>query len=76
MGADEIDAIAARRVRPVLDDIHEKAEAERERLASARMEAEANKAEAEREKARERELKDLQKKARGICQLIPLSYMS
>ncbi|KAL6798803.1 hypothetical protein J3E68DRAFT_400883 [Trichoderma sp. SZMC 28012] len=64
MGADEIDAIAARRVRPVLDDIHEKAEAERERLASARMEAEANKAEAEREKARERELKDLQKKAR------------
>ncbi|KAL6822403.1 hypothetical protein V8C40DRAFT_249411 [Trichoderma camerunense] len=64
MGADEIDAIAARRVRPVLDDIHEKAEAERERQASARMEAEANKAEAEREKARERELKDLQKKAR------------
>ncbi|KAK4062546.1 uncharacterized protein Triagg1_9916 [Trichoderma aggressivum f. europaeum] len=64
MDADEIDAIAARRVRPVLDDIHEKAEAERERLTSARMEAEANKAEAEREKARDRELKDLQKKAR------------
>ncbi|PTB62777.1 hypothetical protein BBK36DRAFT_1162563 [Trichoderma citrinoviride] len=64
MDADEIDAIAARRVRPVLDDIHEKAEAERERVASARMEEEANKAEAEREKARERELKDLQKKAK------------
>ncbi|KAL7949193.1 hypothetical protein V8C42DRAFT_362578 [Trichoderma barbatum] len=64
MDANEIDAIAARRVRPVLDDIHEKAEAERERLASARMEEEAGKAEAAREKARERELKDLQKKAR------------
>ncbi|KAL7954200.1 hypothetical protein V8C34DRAFT_294946 [Trichoderma compactum] len=64
MDADEIDAIAARRVRPVLDDIHEKAEAERERLASARMEVEANKAEVEREKARDRELKGLQKKAR------------
>ncbi|RFU79747.1 eisosome 1 [Trichoderma arundinaceum] len=64
MDADEIDAIAARRVRPVLDDIHEKAEAERERLASDRMEEEVKKAEAEREKARERELKDLQKRAR------------
>ncbi|KAL6852034.1 hypothetical protein J3F83DRAFT_757201 [Trichoderma novae-zelandiae] len=64
MDADEIDAIAARRVRPVLDNIHEKAEAERERLASARMEEEANKAEAEREKVRERELRDLQKTAR------------
>ncbi|PTB79822.1 hypothetical protein M440DRAFT_1389734 [Trichoderma longibrachiatum ATCC 18648] len=64
MDADEIDAIAARRVRPVLDDIHEKAEAERERVASARMEEEADKAEAEREKARERELKELQKRAK------------
>ncbi|EHK27469.1 uncharacterized protein TRIVIDRAFT_114030, partial [Trichoderma virens Gv29-8] len=64
MDADEIDAIAARRVRPVLDDIHEKAEAERERLASVRMEEEAGKAQAEREKARERELKDLQKRTR------------
>ncbi|UKZ83622.1 hypothetical protein TrVFT333_011431 [Trichoderma virens FT-333] len=64
MDADEIDAIAARRVRPVLDDIHERAEAERERLASVRMEEEAGKAQAEREKARERELKDLQKRTR------------
>ncbi|TFB05120.1 hypothetical protein CCMA1212_002413 [Trichoderma ghanense] len=64
MDADEIDAIAARRVRPVLDNIHEKAEAERERVAAARMEEEANKAEAEREKARERELKELHKKAK------------
>ncbi|KAL7797452.1 hypothetical protein V8C37DRAFT_369527 [Trichoderma ceciliae] len=64
MDADEIDAIAARRVRPVLDDIHEKAEAERERLASVRMEEAANKAEVEREKARERELKDVQKRVK------------
>ncbi|KAH6606333.1 hypothetical protein Trco_005486 [Trichoderma cornu-damae] len=64
MDADEIDAIAARRVRPVLDDIHEKAEAERERLALARMEEEEQKAEVEREKARDRELRDLQKRAK------------
>ncbi|UKZ94158.1 uncharacterized protein TrAFT101_009039 [Trichoderma asperellum] len=64
MDADEIDAIAARRVRPVLDDIHEKAEAERERLASIKLEEEARKAEAEREKDRERELKEIQKRAR------------
>ncbi|KAK1243509.1 hypothetical protein MKX08_001647 [Trichoderma sp. CBMAI-0020] len=64
MDADEIDAIAARRVRPVLDDIHEKAEAERERLASLKLEEEAKKAEAERERDRERELKDIQKRAR------------
>ncbi|PNP48384.1 hypothetical protein TGAMA5MH_00668 [Trichoderma gamsii] len=64
MDADEIDAIAARRVRPVLDDIHEKAEAERERLASLKLEEEAKKAEAEREKDRERELKEIQKRAR------------
>ncbi|KAL7918160.1 hypothetical protein ACQKWADRAFT_304823 [Trichoderma austrokoningii] len=64
MDADEIDAIAARRVRPVLDDIHEKAEAERERLAAAKLEEEAKKAEAEREKDRERELKEIQKRAK------------
>ncbi|KAM0511225.1 hypothetical protein ACHAPE_010104 [Trichoderma viride] len=64
MDADEIDAIAARRVRPVLDDIHEKAEAERERLASLKLEEEAKKAEAERERDRERELKEIQKRAR------------
>lgn len=71
MDADEIDAIAARRVRPVLDDIHEKAEAERERLASIKLEEEARKAEAERERDRERELKDIQKRARGKPELIP-----
>lgn len=65
MDAEEIDAIAARRVRPVLDDIHERAEAERERIASVKLEKEANKAEEERERARERELKDLQKRAKG-----------
>lgn len=70
MDADEIDAIAARRVRPVLDDIHEKAEAERERLASLKLEEEAKKAEAEREKDRERELKEIQKRARGKLDLI------
>lgn len=74
MDADEIDAIAARRVRPVLDDIHEKAEAERERLASLKLEEEAKKAEAEREKDRERELKEIQKRARGKLDLISSQF--
>ncbi|KAK5993186.1 hypothetical protein PT974_06614 [Cladobotryum mycophilum] len=64
MDVNEVDAIAARRVQPVLDDINEKAEAERERLAAVKMEEEAKKAEIEREKARERELKEINKKVR------------
>lgn len=76
MDADEIDAIAARRVRPVLDDIHEKAEAERERLASLKLEEEAKKAEAEREKDRERELKEIQKRARGKLELVSSHFAS
>lgn len=65
MDQDAIDAIAAKRMQPVLDDINEKAEKERERLAALKLEEESKKAEMEREREREREMKNLQKQVRG-----------
>ncbi|KAK7425468.1 Eisosome assembly protein [Neonectria magnoliae] len=50
MDAKEVDAIASKRVQPVLDDINEKAAVERERLAVLKMEEETRKAEVEKEK--------------------------
>lgn len=65
MTQDEINAIAAKRLQPVLDDINEKAETERERLATLKMEEEARREEAEKQKARDREDKELNKKLKG-----------
>lgn len=65
MAPEEVDAIATKRVQPVLDDINEKAEAERERQAVLRMEEEARREEGEKQKARERESKEIQKKLKG-----------
>lgn len=62
---EEVDAIAVKRVQPLLDDINEKAEAERERLAALKLEEEAKKAEIERQKARDREIKEINKKLKG-----------
>ncbi|KAK3181066.1 Eisosome assembly protein [Lecanicillium sp. MT-2017a] len=62
MTQDEINAIASKRLQPVLDDINEKAEAERERLATLKMEEEARREELARQKAREREEKELARK--------------
>ncbi|KAM0251003.1 hypothetical protein ACHAP5_001883 [Fusarium lateritium] len=62
MDPHDIDAIAARRMQPLLDDINEKAEIERERLATLKMEEEARKAEQEKQKARDREIKEITKK--------------
>ncbi|CAM1508489.1 Fc.00g053370.m01.CDS01 [Cosmosporella sp. VM-42] len=62
MDQSEVDAIATKRVQPVLDDINEKAEAERERQAVAKMEEESRKAELEKQKARDREVKEIHKK--------------
>jgi hypothetical protein len=67
MDPDEVDAIAAKRLQPVLDDINEKAEAERARVAALKLEEEARKAELERQKARDREMKETQKQVRGKC---------
>lgn len=62
MDPHDIDAIAAKRMQPLLDDINEKAEVERERLATLKMEEEARKAEQEKQKARDREIKEITKK--------------
>ncbi|KAF4973532.1 hypothetical protein FSARC_196 [Fusarium sarcochroum] len=64
MDPHEVDAIAARRMQPLLDDINEKAEVERERLATLKLEEEARKAEQEKHKQRDREIKDITKKLR------------
>lgn len=65
MDPHEVNTIAAMRVKPVLDEINEKAEAERERLAALKLEEEAKKAEQEKQKAREREIKEITKKLKG-----------
>ncbi|KAF4455242.1 hypothetical protein F53441_2392 [Fusarium austroafricanum] len=62
MDPHDIDAIAAKRMQPLLDDINEKAEVERERVATLKMEEEARKAEQEKQKARDREIKEITKK--------------
>ncbi|KAI8633089.1 hypothetical protein F5Y19DRAFT_490275 [Xylariaceae sp. FL1651] len=62
MDQDEINAIAARRVQPVLDEINEKAEQEHARQAELRLEMERKKEEQEIEKARQKEIHDMQKK--------------
>lgn len=65
MNPSEVDLIASKRVQPVLDDINEKAEAERERQAVLKMEEETRKAEHEKYKTRERETKKIHRKLRG-----------
>ena len=65
MDPSEVNAIATKRVQPVLDDINERAEAERERQAIAKMEEETRKAELEKQKARDREVKEINKKLKG-----------
>lgn len=64
MDQEQIDAIAAKRMQPVLDDINEKAEKERARQAVLKAEEEARKSELAREKERDREAKALSKRIR------------
>ncbi|KAM3509759.1 hypothetical protein MY10362_000433 [Beauveria mimosiformis] len=64
MTQEEVDAIAAKRLQPVLDDINEKAEAERERLATLKSEEDARREEQERIKAEGRAEKEEAKKAK------------
>lgn len=64
MSPEEVDAIATKRVQPVLDDINEKAAVERERQEIARMEAEAVKQDEEKAKERDREIKEINRKIR------------
>ncbi|KFA61535.1 hypothetical protein S40285_08801 [Stachybotrys chlorohalonatus IBT 40285] len=65
MDPEEVNAIASKRVQPVLDDINEKAEVERERLAILKLEEEARQAEQEKQKARDREIKEIKRKTKG-----------
>ncbi|KAI1758897.1 hypothetical protein GGR53DRAFT_515588 [Hypoxylon sp. FL1150] len=62
MDQEDIDAIAAARVRPILDDINEKAEEEHARQTEYRLEMERKKEEEEIEKARQKEIENINKK--------------
>ncbi|KAI1188280.1 hypothetical protein F5B17DRAFT_396241 [Nemania serpens] len=62
MDQEDINAIAARRVQPILDEINAKAELEHARQLEARLEAERKKEEHEVERSRQREAHDIQKK--------------
>ncbi|KAI2641837.1 hypothetical protein GGS26DRAFT_21570 [Hypomontagnella submonticulosa] len=62
MDQEDIDAIAAARVKPVLDEINEKVEEEYARQTELRLEMERKKQEEEIEKARQKEIHDINKK--------------
>lgn len=65
MTQEEINAIATKRLQPVLDDINEKAETERARLATLKAEEDARREELERIKAEERAEKEEARKSKG-----------
>jgi hypothetical protein len=61
-----VDLVAQKNVQPVLDEINEKAQAERERVAAAKMEQETQARKAAEQKAREREKKEIEKKLKRM----------
>jgi hypothetical protein len=61
----EVDKIAAERVQPLLDEINDLADKERERLEAERLDEERRREKAEVEKMREREIHDIHKKLKG-----------
>lgn len=61
----EVDAIAARNVQPVLDEINEKAEQQRVRDAELKLEQETQRREAETKKSRDKEVKEINRKLKG-----------
>ncbi|KAH8174204.1 eisosome protein 1 domain-containing protein [Sarocladium implicatum] len=65
MDPEEVQAIASSRVQPVLDDINDKAEAERERRLALKAEEEARKDEEQRRREREKEVALLNKQAQA-----------
>ncbi|KAK8017655.1 hypothetical protein PG993_013981 [Apiospora rasikravindrae] len=62
MEQEDIDAIAASRVQPVIDEINERAEQEHARLTEQKLEEERQKEERELERQREQEVNDINKK--------------
>lgn len=69
MTQEEINAIAAQKVQPTLDEINVRAETELARQAELKLDAEAKKEAHEREKAREKEIADIEKKLKGTATL-------
>lgn len=70
-----VDLVAARNVQPVLDEINEKAEAERERQAALKMEQETQKRVAAEKKARDKEAKAIDKKlTRKFARILYLDH--
>jgi len=65
MDREAVEAIAAKRVQPLLDEINEKAERERERRAQQKMEEDKQKEEAERNMMRDREVQEIHKQLKG-----------
>lgn len=65
MEQSDIDAIAARRVQPVLDEINERAEKEQARLIELKLEQERQREEKELERRREQEIEDIKKKLKS-----------
>ncbi|KAM0335732.1 hypothetical protein ACHAQA_000782 [Verticillium albo-atrum] len=64
MSPEDVDAIAMKKVQPVLDEINEKAAVERERQEVIRLEAEAKKKDEEKSRERDREIKAINKQIR------------
>jgi hypothetical protein len=65
MDRSEVDKIAAKKVQPLLDEINERAEKEKERIEQEEREAERKREEAEAEKMREKEIQDNYRKLKG-----------
>ncbi|PHH73325.1 hypothetical protein CDD82_5539 [Ophiocordyceps australis] len=65
----EVDAIAARHVQPILEDLNQKAETHRTRRTMAKMDEETRREEAEKYKVRDREFKDINKKTKDMDKL-------
>lgn len=61
-----VDLVARKNVQPVLDDINEKAEQQRVRDAEMKLEQEARKREYESKKQREQEVKEINRKLKGM----------
>ena len=74
MDQQAVDEIAAKRVQPVLDEINEKAEIERERQAALKLEQEKRQEEIDTQKARDKEIKDIHRKLKGMPCIVYKSF--
>jgi len=76
MDQEDVNAIAARRIQPILDEINQKAELERARQSELRLEVERKKEERDAEKARQKEIHDYEKKLKrkSFCRSKPCRY--